>query len=263
MSLASLVLSLSACPGADDTGGTENDSGPADTGCVRTACATTTSPVTLTAGSSSTDTSATSTTSGDGADSTSTSTSGPMTDSGGSDTAGGSDSGGTGDGVTQVVFETTLGDIVIALDEAAAPITSANFLAYVDAGFYDGTDGFEPTIVHRVVPGFVIQGGGLTETLMPKATMPPIVNESGNGLSNLRGTVAMARTMDPDSATSQFFVNLVDNAFLDNPPGYAVFGEVVQGMDIVDAIAAVPTETVGPFEGVPVDPIIVLSTTVQ
>ncbi len=251
---------MSGCPSGDDTGGTESDTSPGDTGCVRSGCVTTTTPTT---DASTTDASGTMGTTGPG-DADSTSTAGATsTDSGGSETSSASDSGSTGDGVAQVVFETTLGDIVIELDEAAAPVTTANFLAYVEAGFYDGTDGMGPTVVHRVVPGFVIQAGGLTETLMTKATMPPIVNESSNGLSNLRGTVAMARTMDPDSATSQFFVNLVDNAFLDNPPGYAVFGEVVQGMDIVDTIAAVPTETVGPYEGVPVDPIVVISATVQ
>jgi peptidyl-prolyl cis-trans isomerase A (cyclophilin A) len=187
------------------------------------------------------------------------STSDTATDSGGSETGEGS----TGGGMGVVTLETTLGDIVIQLDPMAAPITSANFLAYVESGFYDGSDGLDPTIIHRVAPGFVIQGGGLTETLMEKATMPPIVNESGNGLSNTRGTVAMARTMDPDSATSQWFINLEDNLFLDDPPGYAVFGEVTEGMDIVDMIAAVPLEDVGPYEGVPVDPIFILSATAE
>lgn len=169
----------------------------------------------------------------------------------------------TGGGATQVVFDTTLGTIVIELDETLAPITSANFIAYVEAGFYDGSDGMGATTFHRVIPGFVIQGGGLTDTLQTKATMPPIVNEFGNGLTNLRGTISMARTTDPDSATSQFFINLVDNAGLDTPPGYAVFGEVVEGMDVVDAIAAVPTTTMGPYDDVPVDAISVTSATVQ
>jgi peptidyl-prolyl cis-trans isomerase A (cyclophilin A) len=119
------------------------------------------------------------------------------------------------------------------------------------------------TTFHRVIPGFVIQGGGLTETLQTKATMAPIVNEFGNGLLNARGTISMARTTDPDSATSQFFINLVDNGGLDVPPGYAVFGEVVEGMEVVDAIAAVPTTTMGPYEDVPVDPISVTSAMVQ
>jgi peptidyl-prolyl cis-trans isomerase A (cyclophilin A) len=107
----------------------------------------------------------------------------------------------------------------------------------------------------------VIQGGGLTEELVTKPTMPPIVNESGNGLTNVRGSISMARTPDPDSATSQFFVNLVDNPGLDKPPGYAVFGAVVEGMDVVDAIAEVDTATMGQFDDVPVEPIIVTSVT--
>lgn len=171
------------------------------------------------------------------------------------------DSSTTDTGPTQVQFETTLGNIVFELDETAAPITSANFLAYVDAGFFDGSDGLGATIFHRVVPDFVIQGGGLTEALDTKATMPAIVNESGNGLTNLRGAISMARTSDPNSATSQFFVNLVDNPGLDEAPGYAVFGEVVEGMDVVDTIAALETETVGQYQGVPVEPVIVLSAT--
>jgi len=171
------------------------------------------------------------------------------------------DSSTTDTGPTQVQFETTLGNIVFELDETAAPITSANFLAYVDAGFFDGSDGLGATIFHRVVPDFVIQGGGLTEALDTKATMPAIVNESGNGLTNVRGAISMARTSDPNSATSQFFVNLVDNPGLDESPGYAVFGEVIEGMDVVDTIAALETETVGQYEGVPVEPVIVLSAT--
>lgn len=169
----------------------------------------------------------------------------------------------TAAGPPQVVFETTLGTIVIELSEDLAPVTAANFIAYVESGFYDGADGLGATTVHRVVPGFVIQGGGLTEDLQTKATMAPIVNEFGNGLLNLRGTISMARTMDPDSATSQFFINLVDNDGLDVPPGYAVFGEVVQGLEVVDAIAAVVTEDMGIYEDVPVDPIIITSASVQ
>ncbi|HET6584527.1 MAG TPA: peptidylprolyl isomerase [Nannocystaceae bacterium] len=115
--------------------------------------------------------------------------------------------------------------------------------------------------MHRVVPGFVIQGGGLTEALATKATMPAIVNESGNGLTNVRGAISMARTMDPDSATSQFFVNLVDNPSLDEPPGYAVFGAVVEGIEVVDAMAEVATQSVGQYDDVPVEPIVVLSVT--
>jgi peptidyl-prolyl cis-trans isomerase A (cyclophilin A) len=175
----------------------------------------------------------------------------------GVDTSGGSTTGSSE--APRVQFETTLGTIVFELDEVAAPITSANFLAYVDAGFFDGTDGEGATIVHRVIPGFVIQGGGLTEAGVTKATMPPIVNEAGNGLVNARGTIAMARTMEPDSATSQFFINLVDNDFLDDPPGYAVFGTVIEGLEVVDAIAAVEVD---PMD-VPVEPVIILSTTLQ
>lgn len=158
-------------------------------------------------------------------------------------------------------FETTLGVFVVELDDVAAPITVANFLTYLDGGFYDGIDGQGATIFHRVIPEFVVQGGGLTEALETKNTLPPIVNESGNGLTNVRGTVAMARTDQPDTATSQFFVNLVDNTFLDQPPGYAVFGQVITGMDVIDAMAEQPTQTVGDFDDVPVDPIVVLSAT--
>lgn len=165
----------------------------------------------------------------------------------------------TDDGPPQVTMETNLGTIVIELDEQAAPITVGNFLAYVDAGFYDGTDGAGATIFHRVVAGFVIQGGGFTEALDQKPTMAPIVNESGNGLSNVRGTIAMARTNDPDSATAQFYFNLVDNTPLDDPPGYAVFGQIVEGLEVMDAIGAV---AVG-GQDIPVDPVIILSTTVQ
>lgn len=161
----------------------------------------------------------------------------------------------------QVAFETTLGTIVFELDDVAAPVTTANFLTYVDGGFFDGTDGNGATIFHRVIPGFVVQGGGLTEALVTKATLPPIVNEFGNGLTNVRGSISMARTNDPDSATSQFFINLVDNAGLDQAPGYAVFGHVVVGMEVVDAMAMVATTTMGQFDDVPVEPIVVLSVT--
>jgi peptidyl-prolyl cis-trans isomerase A (cyclophilin A) len=160
-------------------------------------------------------------------------------------------------GPPRVSFETTLGTIVFELDPVAAPITTENFLTYVDGGFFDGTDGNGATIFHRVVPGFVVQGGGLTEDLETKNTLPPITNESGNGLTNVRGAISMARTNDPNSATCQFFINLVDNDFLDDPPGYAVFGAVVEGMDVVDAMAGVRTTTMGQFEDVPVTPIVV------
>jgi cyclophilin family peptidyl-prolyl cis-trans isomerase len=146
-------------------------------------------------------------------------------------------------GPAQVELVTTLGTVVLELDAEAAPVTAANFLQYVDDGFYDGDDGLGATTFHRVIPGFMAQGGGRT-TSTNKDTRDPIVNESDNGLSNLRGTIAMARTDDPDSATSQFFINVVDNTQLDidglYPPGYAVFGSVISGMDVVDEIVAVP-----------------------
>jgi peptidyl-prolyl cis-trans isomerase A (cyclophilin A) len=139
----------------------------------------------------------------------------------------------------QVLIKTSLGEITVALDEDRAPLSVANFLAYVDAGFYDGT------VFHRVIPGFMIQGGGLTADLEKKPTREPVENEARNGLKNERGTIAMARTRDPHSATAQFFINHGDNDNLDYPSfdgwGYAVFGRVSDGMDVVDAIAEVPT----------------------
>lgn len=142
----------------------------------------------------------------------------------------------------KVVMQTSLGRIVLELDAAKAPVSVANFLRYVDAGFYDGT------LFHRVIPGFMIQGGGFTSNLKKKPGFEPIHNEAGNGLRNLRGTIAMARTSAVDSATSEFFINVVDNAFLDHRDetsagyGYAVFGRVVEGMDVVDRIVSVKTE---------------------
>jgi len=157
-----------------------------------------------------------------------------------------------------------MGTLSIELFAEEAPITVENFIAYIDAGFYDGIDGQGATVFHRVIPGFVIQGGGLTDELVGKTTMPAIVNEHGvSGLTNLRGTLSMARTNDPNSATSQFFVNLVDNAGLDDGDGYAVFAQVVEGMDVVDAIADVPTSTQGQFENVPVDAITITSVTLE
>lgn len=166
---------------------------------------------------------------------------------------------------TVVVIETNLGSIEIALDEKRAPRTVRNFLNYVQRNFYDGT------IFHRVKPGFVIQGGGYTPDLRRKPTGPPVVNESNNGLSNKRGTVAMARTSDPDSATSQFYINLRDNVSLDGRPGrpgYTVFGKVVSGMDVVDRIAAVRTHTAKTAGGmamrdVPVEPVVIKSVRVK
>jgi peptidyl-prolyl cis-trans isomerase A (cyclophilin A) len=155
----------------------------------------------------------------------------------------------------KVELVTSAGTIVVQLDAQRAPKTVANFLRYVNEGFYAGT------VFHRVIPGFMIQGGGFTASMQQKATHAPIALESQNGLRNLRGTLAMARTMDPNSATSQFFINLVDNPSLDFPQpdghGYAVFGQVVGGMDVVDRIAAVATHTVGPYANVPVTPVVI------
>ena len=156
----------------------------------------------------------------------------------------------------QVKLETTQGTIVIELEQAKAPITVGNFLDYVKSGFYDGT------VFHRVIPSFMIQGGGFAANMEQKPTREPIVNESANGLVNKRGTVTMARTPDPNSASAQFFINLVDNSFLDKAKaqdgyGYCVFGKVVEGMKVVDAIAAVKTATVGGYQDVPMQPIVI------
>ncbi|MCB1560294.1 MAG: peptidyl-prolyl cis-trans isomerase [Xanthomonadales bacterium] len=150
---------------------------------------------------------------------------------------------------TRVAITTNMGRMIVELDAAKAPGSVANFLQYVDSGFYDGT------VFHRVINNFMIQGGGFTADLQRKPTKAPIPNEANNGLSNLRGTIAMARTSDPNSATSQFFINTVDNPRLDFVSeqnaytwGYAVFGKVVEGMDVVDAIRAVETGAQGPFQ---------------
>jgi cyclophilin family peptidyl-prolyl cis-trans isomerase len=153
-----------------------------------------------------------------------------------------------------VVFETSKGAFTIELFPDEAPITVENFLQYVDDGFFDGT------IFHRVIPKFVIQGGGFTEAMKQKPTRATIKNEADNGLKNLRGTLSMARTSDVNSATSQFFVNLADNAFLDHGArdfGYAVFAKVTEGLDMVDAIAAVKTGGSGGHQDVPVEPVVV------
>lgn len=155
-----------------------------------------------------------------------------------------------------VVLKTSKGDIEIELDPVHAPISTANFLAYVDKKFYDST------IFHRVIPGFMVQGGGFTPGLSEKPTSAPIKNEASNGLHNARGTISMARTSDPDSATSQFFLNLVDNSMLDPNPGsagYAVFGKITKGLDVIDKIAAVQTTTKGPYGDVPVEEILIIS----
>jgi cyclophilin family peptidyl-prolyl cis-trans isomerase len=158
---------------------------------------------------------------------------------------------------TKVKLTTTLGEIIVQLNPEKAPISSANFLTYVNEGFYNGT------IFHRVIPGFMAQGGGFDTSFNQKAVHAPIKNEANNGLPNNRGTIAMARTPDPDSATAQFFINYKDNSFLNhtsptpNGWGYAVFGEVIEGMDIVDAMAKQPTGNRGPHQDVPKTDIVV------
>jgi peptidyl-prolyl cis-trans isomerase A (cyclophilin A) len=160
-----------------------------------------------------------------------------------------------------VVLKTSLGEITVELDQLQAPISVKNFLDYVDAKFYDGT------IFHRVIPGFMVQGGGFTPNMQQKATKAPIKNEAGNGLKNLAGTLAMARTGIVDSATSQFFINVADNAQLnhrDESPagfGYAVFGKVTAGMDVVKKIEAVKTTARPPHQNVPETPVVIESVT--
>jgi len=161
-----------------------------------------------------------------------------------------------------VKIATSMGDIVLQLDREKAPKTVDNFLAYVKAGHYDGT------IFHRVIENFMIQGGGMKADMSEKPTKAPIPLESRNGLQNLRGTVAMARTAVPDSATAQFFINVVDNPFLDQANsrdgnGYAVFGKVISGMDVVDKIRAVPTTSAGPHQNVPSTPITIRKVTLE
>ena len=165
---------------------------------------------------------------------------------------------------TLVKMQTNLGDIVIELNDEKAPNTVANFLGYVNDGFYNGT------IFHRVIDGFMIQGGGFTENLQKKGTKAPIQNEANNGLKNVKGSIAMARTNAPHSATAQFFINVVNNDFLDYRSsnargwGYAVFGKVVQGMEVVDKIRKIPTGPGGPFpKDVPQAPVIIESAAVM
>ena len=159
-----------------------------------------------------------------------------------------------------VKLETSRGDIIVELNEEAAPVTVKNFLKYMEEGFYDGT------IFHRVIPNFMIQAGGFTVDMQEKRTYEPIVNEANNGLKNNRGTIAMARTNEPNSATSQFFINHKDNDFLNyagrDKPGYAVFGRTIEGMDVVDAIAAVKTTQKGRYSDVPVEPVVIKSASV-
>jgi len=156
----------------------------------------------------------------------------------------------------KVELKTNLGDIIIEVDDKKAPVTAKNFISYVEDKFFDGV------IFHRVIPDFMIQGGGFNVDMKEKKTKAPIVNEGGNGLKNSRGTLAMARTNDPDSATAQFFINLKDNSFLNaapGNPGYAVFGKVVEGMDTVDSIAEVETGSHGYHDDVPVEPVVIES----
>ena len=160
---------------------------------------------------------------------------------------------------TQVKVETSGGDFILQLDADRAPLSVENFLAYVRNGFYDGT------IFHRVVNGFVIQGGGYTADMAPKPPRPAIANEAGNGLTNRRGSVAMARTGDPHSADAQFYINLADNLALDPKPtrwGYAVFGEVVEGLDVVDKIGHQVTGSKDGMQDVPVEAVVIRKVTV-
>ncbi len=164
--------------------------------------------------------------------------------------------------MTTVQMKTSMGDMTIELDADAAPMSVKNFLEYVNDGFYEGT------IFHRVINGFMIQGGGMDKNMKPKPGNDPIINEAANGLKNDRGTIAMARTNDPDSATSQFFINHADNDFLNytgptpDKIGYAVFGRITDGMDVVDAIAAVKTTRLGGYDDVPAEPVEILSVTI-
>jgi len=167
---------------------------------------------------------------------------------------------GTEGNMPRVRLVTTLGDIVLELNQTKAPKSVDNFLTYVNDGFYNGT------IFHRVIDGFMVQGGGFTQDFQKKATRAPVENEANNGLKNLNGTVAMARTNDPHSATAQFFINVTNNGFLDHRApsprgwGYAVFGRVVEGMDVVDAMRRTSTGSGGPFrKDVPVTPIVIQS----
>ncbi|EFC91873.1 peptidyl-prolyl cis-trans isomerase cyclophilin type [Dethiosulfovibrio peptidovorans DSM 11002] len=156
-----------------------------------------------------------------------------------------------------VKLETNKGDIVLELNEEMAPKTTENFLRYVEEGFYDGT------LFHRVIDGFMIQGGGFDETMSQKETGDPVENEADNGLKNEAYTIAMARTQDPHSATAQFFINVKDNDFLNHSAptargwGYAVFGKVTEGKEVVDAIKTVKTGGFGPHQDVPIEPVVI------
>ena len=159
-----------------------------------------------------------------------------------------------------VILQTNMGDIVLELHASKAPVTAENFIEYVEGGFYNGM------VFHRVIDDFMIQGGGFNDKMVQASTRSPIKNEAANGLGNQRGTIAMARTNNPDSATSQFFINLKDNDFLNrnrNNPGYAVFGYVVDGMSVVDKIAKVRTGRVGNHADVPREPVIIKKAVVK
>ncbi|ENV09946.1 peptidyl-prolyl cis-trans isomerase [Acinetobacter higginsii] len=161
---------------------------------------------------------------------------------------------------TMVDMKTSMGNIEIELFDDKAPVSAKNFESYVKSNFYTGT------IFHRVIPGFMVQGGGLDANMIEKTTKAPIVNESGNSLKNTRGTLAMARTSNPNSASSQFFINVADNNFLNKSPmdaGYAVFGKVTKGMDIVDKIVNVPTANYGMHQNVPKQPIKIISVQIK
>lgn len=162
-----------------------------------------------------------------------------------------------------IKLNTNMGSIVIELDSEKAPNTAANFLQYARDGFYDGT------IFHRVISNFMIQGGGMLPGMIEKQPREPIENEANNGLSNVKGSIAMARTQDPHSATAQFFINVADNAFLDHSApnaqgwGYCVFGKVVEGMDVVEKIKAVPTANAGHHQDVPTEDVVIESVEVE
>jgi peptidyl-prolyl cis-trans isomerase A (cyclophilin A) len=163
------------------------------------------------------------------------------------------------DPAPHVALKTSMGEIVLELDQQKAPKSVANFLQYVKSGYYKGT------VFHRVIDGFMIQGGGFDKNMKQKATKPAIQNEAQNGLQNVTYSIAMARTGDPHSATSQFFINVGNNGALDYPGrdgyGYTVFGKVVSGMDVVDKIKAVPVADKGPHQNVPVTPVVIESAT--
>lgn len=165
--------------------------------------------------------------------------------------------------MTQVVLKTSMGDITVEVDHDKAPVGAENFVHYAMEGFYNGT------IFHRIIDGFMVQGGGMVAGMEEKKSGDPIENEADNGLKNTRGTLSYARTMDPHSATTQFFINLVDNSFLDHTSkdtqgwGYAVFGEVVDGMDVVDAMAKVETTNRRGHQDVPVEDVTILKAIVK